>query len=119
MSKIIAFDLDDTLCFRPKDVEHLGIEKYKYCQPIPEMIELCNEMYDSGNTIYIYTARGMTTLDGDVDRIYKVLYFITLNSLREWGVKHHGLFMGKLHYDMLVDDKCMDLETAKQKLRNL
>lgn len=119
MGKIIAFDLDDTLCYRPADVEHLGVDKYYHCKPIKEMIDLCNEMYDKGNTIVIYTARGMKTLDGKTDDIYGILYPITIQSLQEWGVKYHRLVMGKLHYDMLVDDKCMDLETAKKKLRNL
>ena len=119
MGKIIAFDLDDTLCYRPKEVEHLGVDKYYHCIPIQEMVDLSNEMYDKGNTILIYTARGMKTLGGDKEQIYKILYPITLKCLEEWGIKHHGLVMGKLHYDMLIDDKCMDLETAKQKLRDL
>lgn len=119
MGKIFAFDLDDTLCYRPKDVEHLGGDKYHHCKPIQEMIDISNKLYDDGNTIYIYTARGMKTFDGDIKVIYEQLYELTLNHLKEWGVKHHGLFMGKLHYDLLIDDKAMDLETAKRELVKL
>lgn len=117
--KIIAFDLDDTLCTRPKDKESLGIDKYYYCEPIQEMVDLSNSLYDKGNTIYIYTARGMHTLNGDVKQIYEKLYDITLDSLKRWGVKHDGLYMGKLHYDFLIDDKAMSLEEAKLKLKSL
>ena len=117
--KIIVFDLDDTLCFRPHGIEDLGIDKYHQCQPILEMINLCNKMYDKGHIIYIYTARGMKTLNGDVKRIYDELYPITLDCLKKWGVKHHGLYMGKLHYDLFIDDKAVSLEEAKVKLKSL
>lgn len=117
--KIVAFDLDDTLCYRPKEVENLGPDKYAHCQPIPEMIELVNELYDKGHTIYIYTARGMMTLNGDLKKIHEKLYQQTMNHLEEWGVKHHGLFMGKLHYDYLIDDKAVELRNAKETLKSL
>ena len=118
-NKIIAFDLDDTLCTRPNDKEILGIEKYHYCEPIKEMIDLSNSLYDKGHIIYIYTARGMHTLNGDVGEIYAKLYDITLDSLKKWGVKHNGLYMGKIHYDLLIDDKAMGLDEAKLKLKSL
>ena len=117
--KILAFDLDDTLCTRPKEKESLGIEKYNHCEPIQEMIDLSNSLYDKGHTICIYTARGMTTFNGDIELIYEKLYDLTLKSLEKWGVKHHGLYMGKLHYDLLIDDKCMELETAKVELKKI
>ena len=111
MSKIFAFDLDDTLCFRDKNLEHLGPKKYLHCVPIQSMIDIVNKLYDDGNTIYIYTARGMGQFNGDVERCKSELYEITLNSLCEWGIKHHGLHMGKLHYDYLIDDKSIGLNT--------
>ena len=40
---ILAFDLDDCICKRPKDKEHLGADKYKYCTPIDSMIEIVNQ----------------------------------------------------------------------------
>ena len=53
------------------------------------------------------SARGMSVFNKDVDAIYKNLYQLTLNHLKEWGVKFHELIMGKVHYDILVDDKAM------------
>jgi hydroxymethylpyrimidine pyrophosphatase-like HAD family hydrolase len=103
--KIYAFDLDDTLCERNTNYEHLGVDKYRFSRPIPEMINKVNELYDKGHTIYIYTARGMSQFNGDVNKIISNLYVLTLNSLDEWGIKHHGLIMGKIHYDFLIDDK--------------
>jgi len=109
MSKIYAFDLDDTLCYRDKNVEHLGPDKYNHCHPINEMIDKVNKLYDDGNTIYIYTARGMGQFNGDLVKVYNSLYLITLDSLKKWGIKHHGLVMGKLHYDYLIDDKALSI----------
>ena len=103
--KVIAFDLDDVICKR--DVEGNNVEKYLSCVPIPEMVEIVNNCYDSGNHIIIYTARGMSVFNKDVDAIYKNLYQLTLNHLKESGVKFHELIMGKIHYDILVDDKAM------------
>jgi hypothetical protein len=102
---IYAFDLDDTLCTRSPDLEYLGPDKYKHCSPVDRMIKKVNRLYDEGHTIYIYTARGMGQFNGDLVKVYNNLYVLTLDSLKEWGIKHHGLIMGKLHYDLLIDDK--------------
>ena len=103
--KVIAFDLDDVICKR--DVEGNNIEKYLSCVPIAEMVEIVNDCYDSGNYIVIYTARGMTVFNKDVKAIYENLYDLTINHLNEWGVKFHELIMGKIHYDILIDDKAI------------
>jgi hypothetical protein len=102
---IYAFDLDDTLCTRSPDLEYLGPDKYKHCSPVDKMVKKVNRLYDEGHTIYIYTARGMGQFNGDLVKVYNNLYVLTLDSLKEWGIKHHGLIMGKLHYDLLIDDK--------------
>ena len=115
---IYAFDLDDTLCTRNLNLEHLGPDKYKHCEPIPDMIEIVNNLYEKGNTIYIYTARGMGQFKGDLVKVYNELYVITLESLEEWGIKHHGLVMGKLHYDVLIDDKAINDKYFKNNFKN-
>ena len=72
------------------------------------MIKIANQCYDEGNTVIIYTARGMTGFKGSVSDIYSNLYELTTKQLNEWGVRYHQLIMGKAHYDLLIDDKAVD-----------
>ena len=34
-----------------------------------------------------------------------VLFDLTQQQLKEWGVRYHELIMGKPHADMFIDDK--------------
>lgn len=106
MKKIIAVDLDDTLCFRTS--EEGGVEKYKSCVPNEEMVKIINSCYDKGHEIIIFSARGMCWFTGNLHVIQDELYELTKNQLRTWGVKHHRLVLGKIHYDVLIDDKVMN-----------
>tara|TARA_R110002074_G_scaffold140177_1_gene286213 strand:+ start:253 stop:621 length:369 start_codon:yes stop_codon:yes gene_type:complete len=104
--KVIAFDLDDVICYR--DEEDGRVEKYRSCKPYYRMIKTVNQCHDQGAYIVIYTARGMTSFNGDPHDIYDNLYQITKEQLDDWGVKYHKLVMGKLHYDLLIDDKAVN-----------
>jgi len=106
--KTIAFDLDDVICFRPDGYEDLGPLKYSYCQPYEGVIKIVNSLYDDGYEIIIYTARGMTQFSGNIIEIYSRLYNQTNDQLKSWGVKYHQLVMGKIHYDVLIDDKALN-----------
>ena len=106
--KTIAFDLDDVLCYRPNGYEHLGPDKYDYCEPYNENINLVNSLYDDGYKIVIYTARGMSQFNGNVYDIYNHLFTKTNQQLNFWGLKYHQLVMGKIHYDVLIDDKVLN-----------
>ena len=114
MSKIYAFDLDETLCTRHPNFEDLGPKKYTHCTPIRDMVDKVNKLYDDGNTIIIFTARGMSYFKGDIHKIYSELFDITQKSLFYWGVKYHTLIMGKPHYDFLIDDKSISIEEFKK-----
>ena len=70
-------------------------------------MELVNEYYDKGYKIIIYTARGMGVYKGNVNLVYESLYELTYDCLVRWGVKFHRLVMGKLSYDLLIDDKAI------------
>jgi histidinol phosphatase-like enzyme len=107
-TKTIAFDLDDVICYRPKGYEHLGPDKYDYCEPYTQTIELVNSLYNEGYKIVIYTARGMSQFKGDVVRIYSELYLKTIKQLNDWGLKYDQLVMGKISYDVLIDDKVLN-----------
>jgi len=107
--KIIAFDIDDVICIRPKDKESEGINKYSYSQPVQKNIDIINECYKNGFYIKLYTARGMSQFNGDIFKIYDKLYLLTKTHLEEWGVKYHELIMGKIHYDLFIDDKAVNI----------
>jgi len=113
--KTIAFDLDDVICWRPTGYEDLGPLKYDYCKPILETIELSNSLYDEGYKIVIYTARGMSQYKGNVVDIYTHLYTRTIEQLNSWGLKYHSLVMGKIHYDVLIDDKALNSNKVTKK----
>ena len=36
---------------------------------------------------------------------YQAFEDLTREQLQKWGAKHHGLFLGKPHGDIYVDDK--------------
>jgi len=117
--KTIAFDLDDVICSRPEGVEHFGINKYDLCVPNEDMVKLVNQLYDDGNNIVIYTARGMSQCEGDIDKVYELLYDKTTSCLKNWNVNYHKLVMGKIHYDILIDDKCINSDKInKQTIDN-
>ena len=106
--KTIAFDLDDVICWHHSDYDKLGVDKYRYCEPIDSGVKLVNEYYEKGYRIIIYTARGMVLYNGNVNMVYENLYDLTYRHLIEWGVKFHRLVMGKLSYDLLIDDKVIN-----------
>lgn len=107
--KIIAIDLDDVICTRSKEYEHLGPAKYDYCEPILENIDLVYKLWDSNQyKIVIYTARGMAQFKGDIGTVYQKLYEKTKKQLDKWKVPYDELVMGKIHYDVLIDDKALN-----------
>jgi hypothetical protein len=111
-NRVIAFDLDDVLCYRTSDMGG-KVDKYRNCKPIHEMIKIVNQCYEQGDKVIIYTARGMTGFAGNVHEIYSNLYELTKTQLVEWGIKHHQLIMGKAHYDLLIDDKVVNSKNIK------
>ena len=94
---IIYVDIDETICTKSPDL------KYNNAEPIVERIDKINKLYDSGNTIVYWTARG--TVTGTDWRK------VTENQFQEWGVKYHELRFGKPAYDLFIDDKNIDSET--------
>ena len=113
---VIAYDLDDVLCYRdvdPSTEQIIGPDKYKECVPITEMIKIVNECYNAGYKIVIYTARGMSQFSGDAQKCDKELREITIHCLKKWGVKYHELIFGKIHYDLIIDDKAQNSVNIK------
>ena len=83
---IIYVDIDNTICLTNKD-------EYDKSKPL----------YDKGNKITYYTARGSTT---------KIDWFdLTKKQLDDWGCKYNEISVGeKPHYDLLICDKTKRIE---------
>ena len=89
-------DLDNTLCFTK-------LSDYNNSTPILERIEYVNKLYDEGNEITYWTARGSYS---GID-----YYNITKFQLDSWGCKYHFLSVGeKPTYDLLICDKTKRIE---------
>ena len=105
--KRIAFDLDGVIGTIVDGNDKPEI-RYPKAQPNKNMIKIVNNLYDKGNYIIVYTARGMNTYNGDASLVNEKLFELTKNQLESWGVKHHELVLGKIHYDVLIDDKAIN-----------
>jgi hypothetical protein len=46
----------------------------------------------------------MTQFQGDIKIVYSELFEKTLNWLKDNGFNFHQLVMGKIHYDLLIDE---------------
>ena len=88
---IIYVDIDETICESPPSRD------YSLAAPIENHIERINQLYDEGNTIIYWTARGTGT---GID-----WREVTEKQFTDWGVKYHKLNFGKPIYDLFIDDK--------------
>jgi len=90
----IFVDVDGVLC-------NNTLGKYTKAEPIFENIAKINKLYDEGHIIIIWTARGGTT---------GINWFaVTLQQLKDWGVKYHELRMGKPPFARLIDDRAVHI----------
>lgn len=99
--KRYIIDIDGTIC------ETNGND-YKNSVPIPARIAYFNELYEQGNEVIYWTARGMRSFEGNVNKCYDVYYELTHQQLNKWGVKHSQLWLGKPVYDIFIDDKAFN-----------
>ena len=106
--KIIAFDIDETIC-KTKN------KNYKSAKPIKSKIKLINKLYNQGYRIKIFTAIFMGKSNGIIFAIKKKYYNETFNQLVSWGLKFHELVIGKPVFDIFVDDKAYNNKDKKLK----
>ena len=71
-------------------------------RPIKENIEKINKLYDEGNTIVYWTARGSRK---QIDWTE-----LTTKQLNEWGAKYHELKVNNTFYDVFIEDKAFRIE---------
>lgn len=94
--KVIYVDIDETIC------KTSSTRDYSLATPIIENIEKINKLYDEGNTIVYWTARG--------SRKQINWYNLTYSQLNDWGAKFHELRVDKPYYDLFIDDKTLRIE---------
>lgn len=106
MSKLIFVDIDGTIC---ENRDMLRRERnddsvhYRDVQPFQNRIDKINRLYDDGNTIVYWTARGVSSGDDYTE--------LTKEQLNKWGCKYHQLRMNsKPHFDMYICDKSFNAD---------
>jgi len=93
----IYVDIDETICFYKYERD------YTKASPNLDNIKKINILYEEGNTITYWTARGSVT---GID-----WYDVTKQQLNNWGCKYHHLSVGeKPAYDLLICDKTKRIE---------
>ena len=91
--KTYCFDIDGTICQNTYG-------KYQLAVPILARIKYINSLFESGDEIVMFTARGSTT---DIDWTD-----LTKKQLKKWGLKYNKLILGKPYADIFVDDKAIE-----------
>ncbi len=108
-NKIIYVDIDDTICRYDNEGEKNNLD-YSKAIPIQKNIDIVNKLYDDGNQITYYTARGALTKTDWTE--------LTANQLNKWGCKFHNLRLDKPFFDILIDDRAFNnFEELKKSLK--
>ena len=88
-------DIDGTICTKTDS-------DYVNTKPIYNNIDIFNTLYNKGNEIHYWTARG--AISG------KNWDELTIHQLKSWNVKYNSINMGKPHYDVWIDDKAYNVK---------
>ncbi len=91
-----VFDIDGVIAEYRENLDYVS------ASPDYGIISSINQLYEAGNYIVLFTARGTKT---GID--WKE---VTKKQMEEWGVKYHELKFGKPDADFYVDDKMVGLE---------
>ena len=83
-------DIDGTICTDSRG-------KYELARPMKTRIDYFNSLFDSGNKITYWTARGANSGKDWLE--------FTKKQIEEWGVKYTELRTDKPAYDFWIDDK--------------
>ena len=98
--KTFVFDIDGVLASLTADND------YNTAEPLRDNIHLLNRLYDNGNQIILFTARGsMTGTDWRST---------TERQMKKWGVCYHELHLGKPAADFYVDDRFLPLSVIEK-----
>jgi hypothetical protein len=102
-NKTFCFDIDGVIAHIAPNIQ------YDLAEPFTENIEIVNKLYDLGNEIVLFTARGSKT---GINWLEK-----TAEQMKRWGVKHHALKVGKPFADYYVDDRLIGIDLLAKVLK--
>ena len=91
-----VFDIDGVIACNRKDLD------YSQSEPNEKMIAIINKLYEYGNQIILFTARGYVT---GIDWRQ-----VTEEQMKKWGLHYTELQFGKPNADYYVDDKMLSLD---------
>lgn len=91
--KRFVFDIDGVIAKPTKDND------YGKAEPDVKMVKVINKLFELGNRIVLFTARGYVT---GID-----WRETTSRQMKEWGLHYHELHFGKPNADYYVDDKML------------
>lgn len=86
-------DIDGTICNNTNG-------DYENAKPYTNRIKRMNQLYEEGNEVHYWTARGMNS--------GKDWQELTRKQFKEWGIKYTSLNFNKPAYDLWIDDKCIN-----------
>jgi len=101
--KRIIVDFDDTISLTTT-------RDWENATPIWPTINKINSLYDKGWEIWIVTARGQISCNGDFQKADKKYRKIIENWLEKHGVKYHELKFEKYLASYYIDDKALTPE---------
>ena len=90
----LVIDIDGTICSQEED--------YNDAKPFRNRINTFNQLFNAGNEVVYFTARGTET---GID--WREL---TEKQFKLWGVKYTKLMFGKPGADVYIDDKAFNPE---------
>ena len=97
---VIYVDIDETICtFHVRSSKHEERD-YTKVVPIKENIEKINKLFNAGNKIIYWTARGSLTGVDWSD--------MTKQQLDKWGALHHEVRTDKPYYNLFICDKAIN-----------
>ena len=99
--RVYIVDIDGTI--GTQNQLKKGERNYELAKPFLKRIKKINDLFDEGNEIHYWTARGSVSGLNHSD--------LTEKQLEEWGCKYTSLRVGdKPHYDLWIDDKAINSE---------
>lgn len=94
--KTYCFDIDGVIATLTPN------NQYDLAQPIAKTVALIKRLFETGNYIILFTARGYVTgIDWEP---------LTRQQMHEWGVPYHELKFGKPAADYYIDDKLIGVD---------